>query len=303
MKRNWSQYNEHLVKRGEFYLCFDFLDNWDHEIKTMNKEKRGRPFKYPRSFIAFTTFLKTGFSLQYRQTEGVLRALSQYIPKIKPADYTTLWRRINRISLELPSTNQENVVVAIDSTGIKVTNRGEWMREKWKRHRGWIKVHIAVDVETNELLAIEVTNERTGDNAVAEKLIMQADRNVKSIKKVLADGAYDTRAIFNLLKKRGIEAGIKIRKNASTRSRGSFYRARCVRERNRLGEEQWKKKKEYGKRWAVETYFSAAKRLLGEYVTAKRPENAMKEVKLKFLLYTMLNKMDVGLQPTSICGA
>ena len=60
---------------------------------------------------------------------------------------------------------------------------------------------------------------------------------------------------------------------------------------------------EYGKRWAVETYFSAAKRLLGEYVTAKRPENAMKEVKLKFLLYTTLNKMDVGLRPTSICGA
>lgn len=283
MKRDWTQYNEKLVKRGEFYLCFDFLDNWDHEIKAMNKNKRGRPFEYPRSFIAFTSFLKTGFSLQYRQTEGVLRVLSQYISQMEPADYTTLWRRINLMEIDLPFTDREETVVAIDSTGIKVTNRGEWMREKWKRHRGWIKVHIAVNTETNELLAIEVTDERTGDNAVAEKLIEQADRNVKSIKEILADGAYDTRSMFNCLKKKDIEAGVnhkgigfvirsqnqsfcelKIRKNASTRSRGSFYRAKCVRERNRLGEEQWKKKKDYGKRWAVESYFSAVKRIFGD---------------------------------------
>jgi len=31
---------------------------------------------------------------------------------------------------------------AIDSTGIKVTNRGEWMREKWQVRRGWIKVLV-----------------------------------------------------------------------------------------------------------------------------------------------------------------
>lgn len=70
MKRDWSQYNEELVKRGEFYLSFDFLDNWNHEIKTMNKNKRGRPYEYPQSFIGFTAFLKTGFSLQYRRISG-----------------------------------------------------------------------------------------------------------------------------------------------------------------------------------------------------------------------------------------
>ncbi len=36
--------------------------------------------------------------------------------------------------------------LAIDSTGIKVSDRGEWMREKWHVHRGWIKVHMAVEV-------------------------------------------------------------------------------------------------------------------------------------------------------------
>jgi len=133
MKRNWRRYNESLVKRGEVYLSFDFLDNWNHEIRTMNINKRGRPYEFPNSFIKSTAFIRTLFSLQYRQTEGILRALSKYI-KFKVADYTTLWRRIANTEFDVPSTNLENSVIAIDSTGMKVTNRGEWMREKWK-HR------------------------------------------------------------------------------------------------------------------------------------------------------------------------
>ncbi len=29
------------------------------------------------------------------------------------------------------NSKDEYIVIAIDSTGIKVTNRGQWMREKW----------------------------------------------------------------------------------------------------------------------------------------------------------------------------
>jgi len=43
MKRDWSQYNEELVKRGKIYLCFDFLDNWDHEIKTKEESLMSSP--------------------------------------------------------------------------------------------------------------------------------------------------------------------------------------------------------------------------------------------------------------------
>ncbi|MCD6467657.1 MAG: IS5 family transposase, partial [Methanomicrobia archaeon] len=153
---------------------------------------------------------------------------------------------------------------------------------------GWIKVHIAVDVKTHKLLALEITDERVGDNAAARKLIEQADKNVKNIKKVLGDGAYDTRELFNFLKRKNIEAGIRIRKNASTRSRGSSYRAKCVRERKKLGEEKWKEKYKYGKRWSAESYFSAEKRIFGEHVTATSWEGMKKEVKMKFMLYNML---------------
>lgn len=58
---------------------------------------------------------------------------------------------------------------------------------------------------------------------------MGIDRRPTSI----CDG---TRAMFNLLRRGSIGAGIEIRKNASMRSRGSFYGAKFVRECNRIGE-------------------------------------------------------------------
>jgi len=290
MKRDWKKYNEKLVKRGELYLSLDFLKSWNRELMQMNKNKKGRPFEFPSSFIKFVSFIRSIFFLQYRQTEGFLRALSKHIAQIKVADYTTLWRRIAKTEFDImiPESSKD-VIVAIDATGMKVTNRGEWIREKWKRRRGWIKVHIAVDVETKELLAIEVTDERISDNKKFKDLLDQAQNNINGrIKRVLADGIHDTRDNFNSLKERKIESGIKIRKNASTRSRGSPYRAKCVRELKAIGEEEWKKKYGYGKRWAVESYFSAVKRIFGENLRATSFEGMVQEVKMKFLFYNML---------------
>jgi hypothetical protein len=63
-----------------------------------------------------------------------------------------------------PEILAEDIIVAADSTGIKVTNRGEWMREKWRVQRGWIKVHAMVDTETNLVLGLEITDESVQDD-------------------------------------------------------------------------------------------------------------------------------------------
>ena len=49
--------------------------------------------------------------------------------------------------------------IAIDSTGIKVTNRGpQWMQqEKWqvkKKKKGYLKIYIAVDINTKEIYSL-----------------------------------------------------------------------------------------------------------------------------------------------------
>jgi len=99
--------------------------------------------------------------IPYHQMEGFTRQLASLLPALKSADYTTLFRRIQRMDIAVPVNTamlSRDLVVAVDSTGLKGTNRGEWMREKWKVRRGWIKVHAMIDVETNQILSLEVTD-------------------------------------------------------------------------------------------------------------------------------------------------
>jgi hypothetical protein len=292
-KRNWREYNESLVKRGEMYLTFDFLKSWERDLEKLNQDKLGRRYAYPWSFIELLMLIHVIFHLPYRQLEGFLRKLSELIPEIKPTDYTNIWRRGTKLKLNLSdtiSTSDEPVVIAVDSTGIKVTNRGEWMREKWKVHRGWIKVHLAVDVKTKEIVAIEVTDERVSDGSRFNSLINQAEENLsgRKIEKALVDGAFDWREIFDHLRQKGIQPVIKTRSNANTKARGSPPRAKAVREMKNLGYECWKQKYDYGRRWAAETVFSAVKRISGEHVAATTTENMMQEAILKFSFYNML---------------
>ena len=53
--RNWPEYNEQLVVRGEFYLDFDFVANWKKELEEMNEGKVGAPFRFPKSFMKWQT--------------------------------------------------------------------------------------------------------------------------------------------------------------------------------------------------------------------------------------------------------
>ncbi len=282
--RNWALYNEKLVKRGEFYLSFDLLGSWSKELAKMNKKKRGRPFEYPACFIQLSAIIAVFFSLPYRQLEGVLRKLEVFIPQLKAADYTTLWYRLPSLKLDFPENSDEPIVVAVDSTGIKVTNRGEWLRKNWKdiERKGWIKAHIAVDVKTKELVSLEITDEKTADCEMFEPLLK--DLNLKD---VLADGAYDNEDSFEFLFSKEVKLpGIKIRENAS--GKGLSDRAFAVREFQRLGYEKWKRKHKYGKRWSAEGFFSAVKRCFGESVKATSVEGMFKEVKRKFMFYNML---------------
>ena len=103
--RNWKNYNESLVKRGEILLDFDVIDNWNTELIEMNKNKEGRKFVYPDSFIKLLGYMRVYFHLPYRQTEGVVREhASNTLPSIP--DYSNISRRINRlISKYLMMTN------------------------------------------------------------------------------------------------------------------------------------------------------------------------------------------------------
>ena len=54
--------------------------------------------------------------------------------------YSTINRRVNRLDIEINEHIGNDIVIALDSTGIKVANRGEWMRHKWHVRKGYLKI-------------------------------------------------------------------------------------------------------------------------------------------------------------------
>jgi hypothetical protein len=281
--RNWKECNDQLVRRGEFYLDLECLKNWHRELRQMNRKKSGAPYKYPESFILFASVIYSFFHIPYRQLEGFIGKLGTFVPGLISADYTTLHRRISKLALQIPIPD-DDVVVAVDSTGMKVTNRGEWMREKHGRvRRGWLKVHVAVDVESKKLLSIEVTEEKVADSEVLRPLLK--DVNVED---GLMDGAFDTNDAFNFMKEKGVDCpGIKIRENAVVGEEPS-PRSNAVLDYLKNGYKGWKQKHQYGRRWAVEGYFSSVKRIFGETVRASSIGGMISETKRLFILYNMI---------------
>jgi hypothetical protein len=180
------------------------------------------------------------------------------------------------------------IVIAIDSTGIKVTNRGQWMREKWNvRTKGYLKIHIAVDVKTKKILSIKVTDEHAHDSKMLPELIDEIidSDNITTIGKLFADGAYEGNEIFRNLGDNGIMPCIKVRKNAKVRwKKGNIFRNLSVlAQRNDI--KKCKDSVSYGQRWMAETVFSCLKRRFGEYVYSVKFENMVKEMMLKASLY------------------
>ncbi len=124
-------------------------------------------------------------------------------------------KRINKLNISIDSnkhkvSKDEYIVIAIDSTGIKFTNRGQWMRDKWhtskNNKKGYLKIHIAVNIKTKEILTIKVTDEHVHDSKALPELIdnvIESDKQITIGKLLAEDGAYDGNEIFRYLSDNG----------------------------------------------------------------------------------------------------
>ena len=169
---DWPFYNESLVRRGQVLLDFDVVDRWDHELSQMNLGKVGEPYCYPDSFIQLLGYMRAYFHLPYRQTQGVVIAHANKVPNTP--HYSTISRRINRLEIKINERLGNDIIIALDSTGLKVANRGEWMRHKWHVRKGYLKIHIAVDIKKKRILSLEVTSEEVHDGKILKKLVDEA---------------------------------------------------------------------------------------------------------------------------------
>jgi Transposase DDE domain. len=295
---DWPSYNRSLVQRGEILFSYDFLDGWGSEIENMNINKKGKPFVFPDSFILAIGYIRYLFHLPYRQTQGIIKATGKRLPA-NPPSYGHICKRINKLNIDIKRDkmdDDDDLIISIDSTGIKITNRGQWMDEKWntQNRKGYLKIHVAVDIKTRKIIALEVTDEKVHDGKMLKKLVNHVldsrEPNTVKIKSVLADGAYDSNPNFVYLEDKKINPGIKVRRNSIVSPKNNRLRNNEVKlqAKDLL---KWKAKRKYGQRWISETVFSAIKRMFGEYTSANRFQNMVKEIMIKVSLYNIFRRI------------
>jgi hypothetical protein len=223
----------------------------------------------------------------------MLEGFTKYILKgIELPTYSLICKRASKLHLNLPrlSATRPHTII-IDSSGIKVLGEGEW---KVKVHgkgrpRKWIKLHLAIDAKTQEIVAALTTDSAMGDPTAFPVLFAQINRRVK---KVVADGAYDSGDIRDLIKKQGGTALIPPPKNGVCNGIDAD-RDQAVLDIRALGGDKiarsiWGKLTGYSRRALVETTFSRYKKMFGEKAFSRTHERQIVENGLKCFL---MNKM------------
>jgi hypothetical protein len=284
--RNWPEYNESLVLRGEFYLDLSPFRDWEKEREAMNWHKRGGQFLFPESFVRWLVIWKQ--LVDYRGLEGVTRQLAQFGLIPLAPDYSTIWHRIHALRPPLRMPDYRDLELGSDGTGLKTSNAGEYRIFRYgdpdARQKKHLVVVITADVRHKKLLGIEVHIEGKGHSEprMAASHVREVVQKGYRVRKFYGDGAFDTAEMFDTLHRTGTEPVIKIRKNAQSYYRhspgGSKYRRREVKAYRKQGYRAWAEQKHYGLRWpGTEGIFSAMKRKYGESVVSRSPRGLVAE--------------------------
>jgi len=102
----------------------------------------------------------------------------------------------------------------VDASGLVISKRGHYIEDKWKKERReYLKLHIAVDAKSKQIVSFRITKGTVHDNKKFIPMIKEISKT-NNIIKVYADKAYASKTNFNLLDKLHIEPAISIRKNA-----------------------------------------------------------------------------------------
>jgi hypothetical protein len=290
-KRNWRQYNKALVQRGSLTFLLDpkIIKN----LSPKRHKRKGRPLEFSDELIQMLIMIKVHYRLTYRALEGFTRYLLEQIKKVfKVPTYSLTCKRAKNLCLKMPSfSNSRCTTLIVDASGIKVQGEGEW---KVKVHgkgrpRKWIKIHIAIDAKTQEIVGEVLTEAKVADGKVLPALLDQISNKVDT---VIGDGAYDGCDVRKTIKSKKAKALIPPPKNAKYR-RIDDERDRATLDIRAFGGDKiaksiWGKISGYSQRALVETAFSRYKKIFGDRFFSRTVERQILENRLKCML---LNKM------------
>ncbi|WP_376100802.1 transposase (plasmid) [Roseomonas sp. CCTCC AB2023176] len=173
--RDWAAYDHSLVRRGDItvWVSLEAVAGW--------RAPGGRRTCTDAAIAAALT-VRAVYRLALRQAEGLVRSIFTLLGLVLPVpDHTTLSRRGRTLPLNRHADAGRGLDLAIDSTGLRLA------KPIGAGHEGWRKLHIAVDPDTGQIIAEELTRSDVHDTVPVPALL---DRVAGRIGRVYGDAAY-----------------------------------------------------------------------------------------------------------------
>lgn len=293
--KDWRAYNQSLIQRGSLTVWIDeeVLENW--HPKQEGERQRGGQLQYSDQAIETLLMLRAVYRLPYRQTIGFARSILDLMgADVQVPDYTLLCKRGEHLDVKLSVTpSDEAKHLVIDSTGLKIYGEGEWKvrQHGYSKRRTWRKLHIGVNVDTQQIEAVVLT-EANVDDAEAGKTILK--ETAGDIASVGADGAYDKRKFYDAATDRGVKRIIiPPRKDAKIWQHGNSSKPRLPRDENLRfirwrGRKKWKQTSGYHQRSLAETGVFRFKTIFGNTMSTRTLSRQITEARIKI---AALNRM------------
>lgn len=169
---------------------------------------------------------------------------------------------------------------AMDATGLATSSASEYFRSRTgTRCNQWVKVSTVVLCGSLLPVGLVLSLGPSNDRTQAEALLTQAQA-VSRPATLYADGGYDAEWIHERCRAQwGVESVIKPLNHRPDGTRSGRWRSGMS--------EAHLRARGYGRRWAVESFFSGLKRTMGSALSARRPEQMLAEAAFRVLAYAL----------------
>jgi hypothetical protein len=251
------------------------------------------PQRFTLPQLGACVLLKEYRQLDWRGIEALLElspALRHSLGLRRTPDFSTLWRftqrwldskRLGRLLAELLRRLELGAVgVAVDSTGLEPGRTSSYFvarrRERGHRKR-YVKLSLSVVVRPIAAVSLVADWGPCNDKTELPQLLTETQQRV-DVQALYGDAGYDAEWVHHWCRDRaGIDSWIPPAVHRADETVGGYWRSRMAEGMPTS----------YGQRWAVESFISGMKRVVGPWLRARQSARQLTEALIKAVAYSI----------------